>query len=171
MLLACALAVIAILELLDPFGTSSLLPNAAIDGALYAIALTGALDAPATLVRKCLFIVLAAVMDTAALYVGILSLAVLSTVPLGMTLRAYFAFGTCSTVGAICYGTLIRIFWLPSLTPRPIACIALACLIATSLASLLEHSIGVTAFWVLAAVWWCAFSGGLWVLQQQGKRG
>jgi hypothetical protein len=162
-LLACALAVIIILAQLDVFGTSALLPNAAIYGALYAIALTGALDAAATLQRQSCFIVLAAALTVAALYVGIFSLGLFTAAPIGMNLRAYFAFGVCSLVGAICYGLLIRFFWLPVLTPRPILGISIGCLVATLLALLLEHSIGVSAFWALAAVWWCAFSIGLWI--------
>jgi hypothetical protein len=79
-----------------------------------------------------------------------------------MSVRAYLAFGTCSMAGAICYGLLIHFFWMPALTPRPIARISLGCLIATLLAVQLERLIGVTEFWALAAVWWCAFSGGLW---------
>jgi len=169
-LLACALAVIVILSELDVFGSSSLLPNAVIDGALYAIALTGALDAPATLAHKSLFIVLAALLDVGALYVGIFSLGLLSTVPLGMSMRVYLAFGTCSMAGAICYGLLIHFFWMPALTPRPIARISLGCLIATLLAVQLERLIGVTEFWALAAVWWCAFSGGLWTFGQAFAR-
>jgi hypothetical protein len=162
-LLASALAVIVILAQLNIFGTSALLPNAAIYGALYAIAFTGALDAAATLRRQSLFIVLAAALTVAALYVGIWSLGWLSAAPIGMNLRAYLAFGICSLAGAICYGLLIRFFWLPVLTPRPILRMSMGCLIATLLALRLEHAIGVTAFWALAAVWWCAFSSGLWL--------
>jgi hypothetical protein len=162
-LLACALAVIIILAQLEVFGASSLLPNAAIYGALHAIAFTGALDAAATLSRKSLFIVLAAALDVAALYIGIFSLALLSTTPIGIGARAYIAFGISAIAGAICYGLLIRHFWLPDLTPRPIARISLGCLIATLAALKLESWIGVTGLWALAAVWWCAFSGGLWI--------
>jgi hypothetical protein len=124
-LLACALAVIIILAQLEIFGSSSLLPNAAIYGALHAIAFTGALDAAATLARKGLFILLAAVLDVAALYIGIFSLSLLSTVPLGIGARVYVAFGISAITGAICYGMLIRRFWLTELTPRPIARISL----------------------------------------------
>jgi hypothetical protein len=162
-LLGCALAVIVILAQLDIFGASSLLPNAAIYGALHAIALTGALDVAATLARKSLFIVLAAALDVAALYIGIFTLDLLSAAPVGIAARAYLAFGICSMCGAICYGLLIRYFWLPELTPRPIARIALGCVVASFLALLLEQSIGFTGLWALAAVWWCAFSVGLWV--------
>jgi hypothetical protein len=162
-LLACALAVIVIVAQLDFFGTAALLPDAAIYGALHAIALTGALDVPATLSRKSLFILLAAALDVAALYVGILSLGLLSSTPLGMAVRAYFAFGLSAMAGAMCYGLLIRSFWLRELSPRPIAQISLGCLIATLLALVVEQAIGVTGLWALAAVWWCAFSGGLWI--------
>jgi len=162
-LLACALAVIVILAHVDVFGTASLLPDAAIYGALHAIALAGALEVPATLARKSLFIVAAAALDVVALYVGIFSLGVLSATPLGITLRAYVAFGLSSMAGAICYGLLIRLVWLRELRPRPIAQISFGCLIATLLAVMLERLIGVTGLWVLAAVWWCAFSGGLWI--------
>jgi hypothetical protein len=163
-LLGCALAVIIILAQADTFGSSALLPNAAIYGALYAIAFTGALDVAATLQRQSLFVLLAAALTVAALYVGIWSLGWLSTAPIGMNLRAYLAFGICSLVGAICYGLLIRFFWLPALTPRPILRISIGCLIASLLALRLEHVIGVTPFWALAAVWWCAFSIGLWIM-------
>jgi len=162
-LLACAFAVIVILAQLNPFGSSSLLPSAAIYGALHAIALSGALDFGATLARKSLFILLAAALDVAALYIGIFSLGLFSTLPLGLNVRVCLALGVCSMAGAICYGLLIRFFWLPELTPRPIARIALGCLMATLLALLLENLSGLTSLWGLAAVWWCAFSSGLWV--------
>ncbi len=162
-LLACALAVIIILAQLDFFGTAGLLPDAAIYGALHAVAFTGALDVPATLSRKSLFILSAAALDVAALYIGIFSLGLLSSTPLGMALRGYFAFGVSATAGAMCYGLLIRYFWLRDLTPRPIAQISLACLIATLLALAAEQALGMTGLWALAAVWWCAFSSGLWI--------
>jgi hypothetical protein len=162
-LLGCAFAVIVILGRLDIFGSSALLPSTAIYGALHAIALTGALDVTATLRRKSLFILLAAALDVAALYVGIFSLGLLGAAPIGMGARAYLAFGICSISGAICYGLLIRRFWLPSLTPRPIARISLGCLVASLLALLLEQSSGMSALWGLAAAWWLAFSSGLWI--------
>jgi hypothetical protein len=162
-LLACALAVVVILAQFDIFGVSSLLPDAAIYGALHAIALSGALDLSATLARKSLFILLAAALDVAVLYIGIFSAALLSTVPVGLNVRAYLALGVCSLAGAICYGLLIRHFWLPVLTPRPIVRISLGCLIATLLALLLENLSGLISLWALAAVWWCTFSSGLWL--------
>jgi hypothetical protein len=98
------------------------------------------------------------------LYAGIFSLAALSAVPLGISVRIYFAFAICATAGAICYGLLIRYFWLPELTPRRILGISLGCLIATLLALLLENLSGLTVLWALAAIWWCAFSSGLWTV-------
>ncbi len=157
---------IVILAQLNVFGASSLLPNAAIYGALHAIALTGALDLAAPLARKCIFILLAAALDVAALYVGILSLSLLRTVPIGICVRSYLAFGICSMTGAICYGLLIRRFWLPDLTSRPIVQIAMGCLVAGVLALLLVQASGWTALWALTAVWWCALSGGIWVFRR-----
>ena len=165
-LLACALAVIVILAQLDIFGAAALLANAAIYGALHATALSGALELPATLARKSLFILLAAALDVVALYIGIFGLALFSTVPLAFNVRAYLAIGVCSMAGAICYGLLIRFFWLPELTPRPIVRIAAGCLLATLLALLLENLSGLISLWALAAVWWCAFSIGLWVFRR-----
>jgi hypothetical protein len=162
-LLACALAVIVIVAQLDVFGTAALLPDAAIYGALYAIAFAGALDMPATLARKGAFILSAAVLDVATLYLGIVSLGLLGSTPLGIALRAYMAFGISSMAGAICYGLLIRFFWLRDLSPRPIAQISLGCLVATLSALVLQQAIGVTGLWAVAAVWWCAFSIGLWI--------
>jgi hypothetical protein len=164
LLLACAVAVVVIMAQLDIFGTGSLLPNAAIYGALHAAALTGALNRAAPLRRKSLFILAAAALDVAALYAGILGLALLSAAALQLSARAYIAFGVCSMVGAIFYGFLIRIFWLPELTPRPILQVSSGCLLATMLVLLIENLIGRSSLWVLAAAWWCAFSGGLWIV-------
>jgi hypothetical protein len=163
-LLACAVAVIVTMAQLDIFGTASLLPNAAIYGALHAAALTGALNRAAPLRRKSLFILAAAVLDVAALYAGILGLALLSAAALHLSVRAYIAFGVCSMAGAILYGFLIRFFWLPELTPRPILQISSGCLLATMLVLLIENLSGGSSLWVLAAAWWCAFSGGLWIV-------
>lgn len=164
MLLACAVAVIVTMAQLDIFGTASLLPNAAIYGALHAAALTGALNRAAPLRRKSLFILAAAVLDVAALYAGILGLALLSAAALRLSVRAYVAFGVCSMVGSILYGFLIRIFWLPELTPRPILQISIGCLLATMSALSIENLSGRSSLWVLAAAWWCAFSAGLWLV-------
>ena len=56
---------------------------------------------------------------------------------------------------------LIRIFWIRKFSPRLILGLAFLCLVATSLgffASLLQSLGG----WWLTAVWWFAFSGGLY---------
>ncbi len=162
-LLACAVVVIAIMARLDLFGTAALLPNAAIFGALHAAALTGALNAKAPLARKSGFILAASALDVAALYAGIFGLALLSAAALPLRARAYIAFGVCAMLGAILYGFLIRFFWMPEMTPRPIVRIAIGCLLMTMIALLIENSSGLGSLWVLAAAWWCAFSAGLWI--------
>jgi hypothetical protein len=163
-LLACAIVVIVVMAQLDIFGTASLLPNAAIYGALHAAALTGALNSAAPLARKSLFILSAAILDVAALYVGIFGLGLLSATALRLSARAYIAFGVCSVVGAILYGLLIRIFWLPEVTPRRILQMSIGCLMITVLTLLIENLSGWSSLWALAAAWWCAFSAGLWII-------
>jgi hypothetical protein len=163
-LLGCAIVVIVVMAQLDIFGTASLVPNAAIYGALHAAALTGALNSAAPLARKSLFILSAALLDVAALYAGIFGLGLLSATALRLSARAYIAFGVCSIVGAILYGLLIRLFWLPELTPRPIMHMAIGCLMITMLTLLVENLSGRSSLWALAAAWWCAFSAGLWII-------
>lgn len=160
-LLACAIVVIAIMAKLQIFGAASLLPNAVIYGSLHAAALTGALNSPAPLARKSLFLLAAGAVDVAALYAGMFGLALLSAEPLPLRVRAFIALGVCSMVGAILYGLLIRFFWVPELSPRPIMQISIGCLLATMLTLLVENQTGLSSLWALAAVWWCAFSGGL----------
>ncbi len=161
MLLAGAIVVIAIMAELEIFGAASLVPNAAIYGALHAAALSGALNSPIPLARKSLFMLAAAALDVAALYAGIFGLALLSATPLPLRVRAFMALGVCSMVGAILYGLLIRFFWVPELSPRPIMQISIGCLTATMLVLLIETLAGLSSLWALAAAWWCAFSGGL----------
>ncbi len=163
LLLACAIVMIAIMAQVDVFGTASLLPNAAIYGALHAAALSAALNSAAPLARKSLFMLAAAGLDVAALYAGILGLALLSAVPLRLGVRACIALGLCSMVGAILYGLLIRVFWLPELSPRPIMQISIGCLVATILTLLIENLTGLSSLWAVAAAWWLAFSAGLWI--------
>jgi hypothetical protein len=163
-LLGCAIAAIATMAHLDPFGTASLLPNAAIYGALHAVALTGALSAAEPWARRITFILAAAAVDAAVLYAGIFGLGLLGAAALPLSVRAYIALGVCSLLGAILYGLLIRFFWLPRLTPRPIMQISIGCLMATMLALLAENLTGMSSLWALAAAWWCAFSAGLWII-------
>jgi hypothetical protein len=162
-LLACAIVVIAIMARLDLFGTAALLPNAAIYGALHAAALCGALISRATLARKSAFMLAASALSMAALYAGLFTLALLSTASLGLGVRACIALGLSSMLGAVVYGLLIRAFWLPDLSPRPIMQISIACSMATLLTLLLENLAGLSSIWVLAAAWWSTLSGGLWL--------
>jgi hypothetical protein len=168
-LLGCAIAVIAIMARLDPFGTSSLLPNAAIYGALHAAALTGAWNASAPWARRTSFILVAAALNVAVLYAGIFGLALLSAAALPLVARAYIALGVCSLLGAILYGLLIRLLWLPGLAPRPIMQISIGCLVVTMLSLLAENLTGLSGLWALAAAWWCAFSFGLWIIGRTGR--
>lgn len=142
------------------FFNAALLPTFAISGALHALAVVVALRAPFTLLRKSAFVILAAVLSGLTLYVGILSLALLGVLPANA--RLYMTLGVCSAAGAMTYGSLMRLYWLPKLSSRFILAIAACCTLATLLAFLARHFFPFLAGWWLAAAWWFAFSGGLW---------
>jgi len=140
--------------------SEALLPTFAISGALHALALVCSLRATQTLLRKCSFVLAAAVLSGLTLYVGILSLALFAILPANA--RLYMALGTCSASGAMTYGALIRLYWLQKFSSRFILAIAACCVLATLGAFFARAYIPFLAGWWLAAAWWFAFSGGLW---------
>ena len=152
------------------FFSEALLPSFAISGALHALAVVVALRAPFTLLRKGSFVVLAAVLSGLALYIGILSLALFAVLPANA--RLYMTLGVCSAAGAMTYGSLVRLYWLPKFSSRFILAIAAACVLSTLLAFLARHYFPFLAGWWLAAAWWFAFSGGLWYFdtRAQGRK-
>lgn len=135
------------------------LPTFALSGALHAGALCVALRAPESAVRKGLFIAIAAFLSVLTLYVGILSLQLFAVLPAAE--RLYLVLGTCSMTGAITYGFLVRSFWMKKLSSRSILAIAVGCAAAACLAFLVRIHFEFLDAWVMAAAWWCAFSGGL----------
>ena len=157
-LLAAAAVVLLLFNHWDLFG-EPFLPTFALSGALHAAALSMALRTADTLVRKCLFIAIAALLSILTLYIGILSLQLFAILP--ATERLYLVLGICSVAGAITYGALIRLFWVKKLTSRSILAIAVFCVPATYLAFLARSHFEFLNAWVLAAAWWFAFSGGL----------
>jgi hypothetical protein len=128
--------------------SDSLLVSFAINGALHALSLSLSLLSSQSILRKSAFIASAAALSVFTMYVGIIGLVLFAVVPGNE--RLYLALGLCSLTGAITYGSLIRLFWIRKFSPRRILGLAFLCLLATSL-----------AFFV-TAVWWFAFSGGLW---------
>ena len=140
--------------------SDSLLASFAINGALHALSLSLALRAPQKNLHKATFIAIAAALSVFTMYVGIIGLVLFAAVPGNG--RLYMVLGLCSLSGAITYGSLIRIFWIRKFSPRLILGLAFLCLLATSLAFFARAYFPALGGWWLTAVWWFAFSGGLW---------
>ncbi len=141
--------------------SDSLLAAFAINGALHALSLSLALRSQQSILRKLAFIAVAAVLSVFTMYVGIVGLVLFAVVPGNE--RLYMVLGLCSSTGAITYGSLIRIFWIRKFYPRSILATAFLCLLATSLTFFVRAYTEALGGWWLAAVWWFAFSGGLWL--------
>jgi hypothetical protein len=146
----------------------SLIVTFALNGALHAAALVLALRAPNTPARKSTFVAIAAVLSVLTLYVGIIGLVLFAVLPGNE--RLYVVLGVCSLTGAITYGSLIRMFWMRSFSSRLILAMSILCVLATSLAFFARTYADFLGGWWLAAVWWFAFSGGLWYLDTRGDR-
>jgi hypothetical protein len=144
----------------------SLIVTFALNGVLHAAALVLALRAPQTLARKSAFVAIAAVLSVLTLYVGIIGLVLFAVLPGNE--RLYVVLGVCSLSGAITYGSLIRMFWMRSFSSRLILAMSILCALATSLAFFARTYADFLGGWWLAAVWWFAFSGGLWYLDTRG---
>jgi len=95
-----------------------------------------------------------------ALDLGIIGLVLFAVLPGNE--RLYVVLGVCSLSGAITYGSLIRLFWMRTLSSRLILAVSTLCALATSLAFLARTYFDFLGGWWLAAAWWFAFSGGLW---------
>lgn len=137
----------------------SLIISFAINGCLHAFALVLSLRSQQSLLRGAGFIAAAAALSMFTMYVGILGLVLFAAVPGNGKL--YLVLGLCSLSGAITYGSLVRIFWVRSLSPRMILAMAFLCLLATSLGFFVRTFSDLLGGWWLAAVWWFAFSGAL----------
>jgi hypothetical protein len=161
-------AAVVILFLLGHWSllNDSLIVTFAINGALHAAALVLALRAPQRLARKSAFAAIAAALSVLTLYVGIIGLVLFAVLPGNE--RLYVVLGVCSLSGAITYGSLIRLFWMRKFSSRFILSMAIACLLATSLAFFARTYFDFLGGWWLAAVWWFAFSGGLWYVDTRG---
>lgn len=158
-MLGAATVVLILLQHWDLLG-GSLLNSFAINGALHALSVSLALRSTQSTPRKMAFIAIAAALSVFTMYVGIIGLVLFAVVPGNG--RLYMVLGLCSLSGAITYGSLVRMFWIRKFSPRRILAIAFLCLLATSLAFFARAYSGVLGGWWLAAVWWFAFSGGLW---------
>jgi hypothetical protein len=158
-LLAAATVVLFLLQHWDLL-SDSLLASFAINGALHALSLCLALPSAHSKLRKLAFIAIAATFSVFTMYVGIIGLVLFAVVPGNE--RLYMVLGLCSLTGAITYGALIRFFWVRKFSTRSILGMAFLCLLATSLAFFVRAHFQALGGWWLTAVWWFAFSGGLW---------
>jgi hypothetical protein len=157
--LGAAALVLFLLRYWNPL-SDSLLASFAINGALHASSLSLTLRSPQSLLRKLAFIATAAALSVFTMYVGITGLVLFAVVPGNE--RLYVVLGLCSLTGAITYGSLIRMFWIRKFPPRCILGLAFLCLLATSLGFFVRAYSEAFGGWWLAAVWWFAFSFGLW---------
>jgi hypothetical protein len=146
----------------------SLIVTFALNGAMHASALVLALRAPQKILRKLAFVAIAVILSILTLYVGILGLVLFAVLPGNE--RLYVVLGVCSLSGAITYGSLIRIFWVRNFSSRLILAMSVLCMLATSLAFFARTYADFLGGWWLAAVWWLAFSGGLWYLDTRSDR-
>lgn len=145
-----------------PGGQELVLGNFALYGALHALCVSVALGPGPSLIRRALFILLAAVADVGVMYLGIF--AVGSFAYLLAAGALYAALGLCALAGALVYGLLLRGLLLPSLRPRRIVQIAAGCVAASVLVQAAGrlHDAG-QVVWMVGA-WWLAFSSGLWLV-------
>jgi hypothetical protein len=151
----------------DPFD-DPLLTTFALSGAIHAVALVLALRAAQTPLRKGLFVAIAAAMSVMTLYIGIAGLVLFAVLPGNE--RLYMVLGLCAVSGAIAYGLLIRGFWMKTFSTRFILAIAAACLPAAFIAFFVRGYLQFLEGWWLAAVWWFAFSGGLWYFDTRRRQ-
>jgi hypothetical protein len=132
----------------------------AVYGALHASALVLANRASQSPWRRCLFVAIAAALSVMALRVGLLGGHLSGTLPGSAAL--YVVLGVSAAIGALAYGTLIRLFGFVELTMGGLALIAAGCMLAAFVAFFtLTHSHSLGRWW-LAILWWYAFSCGLW---------
>jgi hypothetical protein len=140
----------------------------ALYGALHAIAVAFTLRARQPLWRSVLFVAIAAALSVMTLRIGLFGMQLAGTLPANLGL--YVMLGLSAMIAALSYGVLLRLYGIPELSPRTLAAISVACILATYAAFfILGHSHWLGR-WLLAVFWWCAFSGGLWYWDQ-GRSG
>jgi hypothetical protein len=128
----------------------------AVNGALHAGALIASLRAAATVLRKLLFVAIAAGLSIMSMYAGIIALVALSILPDTERLPAVAVIGAMT--GAITYGSLIRTVWIRGIRPRAILGMATLCAMAALAGYLLKLKFDSPGIWWLAVIWWLAFS-------------
>jgi hypothetical protein len=130
-------------------------------GALHSATIVASLRAPQALVSKLLFVSLAASLAMLCVLFGLYGARYLAALP-GMSGPGLLV-TLSSGLGAATYAVLIRLFWVADLSPKAIFSMTLGCMVAILAALMCGSSFlrPVGELW-LAAVWWLAFSTGLW---------
>jgi hypothetical protein len=129
-------------------------------GTLHATALVLSFRVPLPVGRSSLFIVTAACLSATMFHLGLLGTHLAARMPGGS--GPYTVLGFVSVTGAVMYGMSIRLFRFYRLTIRAFTLISCGCMSASCLALFTLTRISFLGPWWLAALWWYAFSGGLW---------
>jgi len=129
-------------------------------GALHAAALVLALHERRPAWHRCLLIAVAAGLSVMAVHVGIAGRPLAARLP--GSLGTYALLGFTAALGAMAYGIAIRLLGIYRLTPGGIAKISMGCALAAFAALFTTRVCRFLGVWWLAALWWYAFSGGLW---------
>jgi hypothetical protein len=156
LLLACFSVLMGVLSRLHL--TANLSVFCALCGALHAVALVLAVRVRQAIWRNSLFIVIAAALCVITFQLGTIERR--ATLPGNIGL--YTVLGLSAVIGAVSYGTLIRLTGMCALTIREIAAIAVGCMFAAFAGLLTVSHFHFLGSWWLAALWWFTFSGGLW---------
>ena len=148
------------------YPSSDLNASFALFGALHASALVFTLRTRQSIWRNCLFVALAAGLCVMTLRVGMVGTHLFAA--LSGNAGLYAALGFSAATGALVYGILIRrLLGISAMTLSSLAAISLGCMLAACVALFTAshfHFLGPS--W-LAILWWHAFSGGLWYVDQR----
>ncbi len=138
-------------------------------GGFHAVALVVALRAPQPPWRMALFVGVAAAISVLTLRAGLLALQLFGSLP--GDFRLYAALGFAAMLGALAYGILIRQLKMSPLPASALALISLGCVAAAYVGFFtLAHSHALGR-WLLAVLWWYAFSAGLWYFDRRPSTG
>ncbi len=134
-------------------------------GVLHALALVFGLRSRSPIWRKCSFIAVAAFLSVFALRVGI-GVSRLTGIGPG-SINVYWVLALSAAVGALSYGLAIRFVGIDTLTLPALAAVSTLCCLATSIAGFTVRHFHLQGAWLLAVVWWHAFSTGLWYFDRR----
>lgn len=163
LLVACCCVVIAVMNRSHFPGNLSV--SFGLYGSLHAAALALALRARHPFWRMCIFIVLAATLSVVTLHVAFLGNQLLDAAA-GKFSR-YPVLGLSAAAGALAYGILIRWCGLCALNLRKLAAVSGGCLCAACVALVTASHSRYLGSWWIAALWWWAFSCGLWYFDRR----